>query len=229
MTTIALIDESRGVSGGDLYGMASALERNAAHCAQAWGVAAPTVELWSGRRVLPRGYWPIYFVDETSDDENTLAVHYQTFGRPTGRVYVGNASGLNQGSNSVSEAAAHELLEMLINAFLDGWDPMPGRPGWFVAREVCDPVQTHYLIEIDGTEWKVANFVTPAWFQPVGSGPYDYRDELKGPGQIGPRGYAILRSPAGVGEYVFGSAKLQHPLKLRSLRVLRSEGSLSSS
>ncbi len=218
MTTYALIDESKGVTGGDLFSMASALERNAAHLADAWGIPAPTVELWPKRKALPPGWVPIYFVDETSDDPGSLAVHYVDMGRPTGRVYVGNASGLNAGRNSVCEAASHELLEIMVNPYLKNWRPMPGRPGWRVAMEVCDPVQTHY--EID--EWRVANFVHPAWFgdHPNVDG-YDHLGELTTPGHIGTSGYAILADVTGRIEFAHHVTRAARAsIGIRGVRVL---------
>lgn len=220
MTTYVLIDESKGVTGGDMFGMSSALERNAAHLAAAWSMVAPTVELWPKRKPLPTGYWPIYFVDETSDSPDSLAVHYVDMHRPTGRVYVGNTSGLNEGRNSVCEAASHELLEMMVNPRLNKWRDMPGRPGWRVALEVCDAVQTHYTIDIDGIGWKVANFVTRAWFEPDAlgpdDGPHDHLGELTEPGEIGPEGYAILADVTGRIEF----AGKRAGLNIRGARVL---------
>lgn len=216
MVTLALIDESKGVTGGNLNSMALALEVNARHCAEAWGKTPPTVELWTSRQPLPMDFWPIWFVDDDSDSPSTLAQHFVTGGRPTGRVYVGNASGLNEGRNSVCEAASHEAIEMVVNPRLDQWRPMPGRPGWEVALEVADPVQTHYTIEVDGTDWKVSNFVEPAWFDGGDAKRVDYLDELEGPGDIGPQGYAILRSPAGRIEF----ADPRSTLSIRGSRVI---------
>lgn len=222
MTAIALIDESTGVDGGDLFGMASALEQSARHCADAWGIAPPTVELWMDRKPLPRGFWPLYFVDETSDSADTLAVHYVSAGRPTGRVYVGNASGLIEGRNSVCEAASHEVVEMLVNPRIDKWVNAPGRPGWQVALEVADPVQDHYEVEVDGIAWKVANFVKPAWFDTRSTSgmSMDRLGTVLDPGQIGTEGYLILRNPAGIIEYAFGATKESMRLGIRGTRVV---------
>ncbi len=208
MTTIALIDESKGVTGGDLNSMALALEVNLRHCAQAWGKTPPTVELWTERKALPEDYWALYFVDDDSDSPDTLAVHFLTLGKPAGRVYVGNASGLNEGPNSVCEAAAHESVELLCNPYLDEWRDMPGRPGWQVALESADPVQSSYEVEVDGIAWKVSNFVRREWFQAGSDGPYDYLGELTKPGPA--TGGRETRGLGDVGEGAVAIVPVEH-------------------
>ncbi len=199
---VALIDESESITGGHLYSMRLALEVNAGHCARAWGMPVIAVELWEGREGLPDDCWPLYFVDDTSENPDALAVHYVENGRPSGRVYVGRGTGMNIGQHSLFESASHEIVELMINPYLKSWRAMPGRPGVQVALEVADPVQDWYPIN-DGKEtWQAANFVHPAWFDmpnPDGIQPdqIDHLGTLSEPGQIGPEGYAILQTPAG--------------------------------
>jgi hypothetical protein len=207
---VVLITETKDVSLADLCRLAPALEQNGKHCATAWGVAPPAVDVISKREALPKGAHPILFMD-ASTDPTELAVHYWDVFRqgPAARVYTAKADGFNRGENSVAESASHELVEMMIDPQVNRWvdHPDPEFPGVQVAVEISDPVQTHYFVAHGGTSWRVANFVTPFWFhaglarEPMrlaaflrGGGILDWNRELSFPGEIGPKGYAITRS-----------------------------------
>lgn len=228
MLRIALISDSARVSEADLFRMAPALEQSARHAWDVWREhlpwwmrdIPPSIIPWDvaagvkSARQLPM--WegstsehmvPLYFVDDTSRDGGTLAVHYVQGDRPAGRVYVENASGLNDGPYSVSEAASHEILEVMLNPWIDGWTPMPGRSGVWVANELCDPVQDHYEVEAHGIAWKVSNFVYPPWFERSGEGQVDHLRTLVAPGEIGPEGYVILRDADWRISYEFGGTR----------------------
>lgn len=193
-----LVTETPLVRTGELFMLARALERNAGDCCAFWHVPMPGVDVIDDRTKLPPNCHPIVFVDDDGDP-GTLAVHYPDI---TARVYVGRASGFNSGRYSVSEAAAHEVLEALIDPRCDRWTRHPkaerGNAGIEVAVEVCDPVQDTYMLDVDGTSWEVANFVTPRWFglPAVPDQRLDRNGELLFPGDVGPEGYAILRAPA---------------------------------
>jgi hypothetical protein len=210
---IVLVTETSNVSVSDLYRLAPVLERNGRHCATAWDVTVPAVDVILRREALPKGAHPIIFMD-ASGDPTELAAHYWDVFRqgPAARVFTEYASGFNWGDNSVVEAASHELVEMLIDPQVNRWadHPDPEFPGVQVAVEIADPVQTHYLLEQGGTRWQVANFVTPFWFhaglaqEPMrleafraGGGRVDWAGELTHPGEIGPKGYAIVRQFVG--------------------------------
>lgn len=195
------------VAPAELFSLSKALEVNARHCAQAWGLPAPTVDVISTEGKLPRWGAALLFVDDSTQHPDALAVHWWNSlrGMPAGRVYCDRSSGLMTGRYSISEAASHEVVEALVDPRVDQWADMPGRPGVQVAVEVGDPVQTHYVIESDGRPWRVSNFVTPDWFRLdlvgdedardflAAGGRFDYSGELKHPGEVTGEGYVILR------------------------------------
>jgi hypothetical protein len=203
-----LIRETSLVSEPDLYRLARALEINAQHCAEAWGVLPPTIDVIDDLTKVPGLYHPIRFRSHTDEDPGAGAVHYWDPIRrgPAAIVYVDRASGFNAGRSSVAEFASHEVVEALINPRVNLWLPHPSplKPGVQVAREVGDPTQATYDVVIKGTKWRMTSFVTPGWFDAANHDPelqrrimagrgFDYAHELQGPGEVGPEGYVILR------------------------------------
>jgi hypothetical protein len=60
--------------------------------------------------------------------------------------------------------------------------------------EVCDPCQgSRWAYQIDGIP--VSDFCTPAFYE-GGGGPWSYRGNITGPGQVLKDGYVIWRDPA---------------------------------
>jgi len=211
-----LISESRLARATDLFRLCKPLEANARHCAEAWGLEAPTIDVIDREDKLPTGMHPIVFVSDDSGDPGALAVHYYDPFRagPAAIVYVDRASGWNSGSYSVSEAASHEVLEALCNPRLNIWRAHvdASRVGVQAAGEVADPCQDTYEIPAHGVRWKVSNFVTPAWFDAANLEPaladrvkmgrgFDYAKRLSRPGQVGPEGYVILRERGESGQW----------------------------
>jgi hypothetical protein len=240
--TFALCDPERLFRPGDLWAMAQALELNAAHCADAWGLARPAVKLIDDASYLPTfaNCHPVVLVGEGQPSKpGALAHHGWDWVRnvTTSRVYVHRSSGLRTGRYSVCEAAAHEVTEALVDPLVNQWRRHPQEPGVEVALEIADPVQDTYDVEVEwrgrNSTWPVANFVLPAWFDATASGPYDHKGTLKEPGQLGPEGYAILRDRNGRTFPVWGargipgaerSAALQHPAARTRRRGVLVEG-----
>ena len=209
----ALISETPDVTPADLYRLAGALEVNGAQCAAAWGKARPAIDVIRHKRNLPRGVHPIVFVDGSDTHGSGLAFHYYDPLRPgpAARVFCGKATGFNAGESSVAELASHELVEAMTDPMVNLWldHPDPSRvAGVEMALEVADMVQTHYLVGARGDKWQMSNFVTPSYFRQdlaenpqrltaffEAGGKLDWSGELSKPGEIGPRGYAILRQP----------------------------------
>jgi hypothetical protein len=176
-----------------LHDMALALEANAADFCRAWGLEWPAVVAVGSPDGLPHGCHPVVFTSSLTDP-GTLAFHYwdATKFEPAARVLTNNTSGINSGVDSMSEAASHEILEILADPTCDLWSRDPVDPTRKVAFEVCDPVQDAYTVEVRGTPWIVSNFVTREWFNPnPRTNTFDFLRTLERPGQIGPEGYAI--------------------------------------
>jgi hypothetical protein len=213
-----LVRETNLVTEPDLYRLGRALEVNARHCAEAWGIQAPTIDVVNDADKVPHSvYHPIRFRSHTDDDPGAGAVHYfdPIRGGPAAIVYVDRASGFNSGRSSVAEFASHEVVEALINPRVNLWLPHPSplKLGVQVAREVGDPTQATYDVHQKSTSWKMTSFVTPAWFDAANHDPemkrrvmagggfagggFDYARELDGPGDVGPEGYVILRERRG--------------------------------
>lgn len=201
----ALIAETALVQPSQLYMIARAVEKGAKDCAEAWGKEPPAVDVFEARRGLPDGCCPIVFIDDQTELQ-VLADHYWDPLRllPAGRVWANRATDLFLGGEALSVLTSHEVDEALVDGPCDGWDPCPGRPGVKIAREVCDPVQTEYVITTPNGAIAVANFVTPSYldtsladfgeaqsFRSAG-GRFDFKGELGYAGQIGINGYAIL-------------------------------------
>jgi hypothetical protein len=215
------VSETRLVSQSDLYALSLALELNASHCAKAYEREAPAIVVIgdTGKRLskLPPECFPVLFVEDDGANGQTLGEHWFEYDKqiPVARVIVNNTSGLNTGSNSVSETASHEVLEAMCNPMLAGWYPHPTRTGVEVAYENCDPRQDHYEVEVKGTRWKMSNFVTPQWFmrayvnnpaavryliETEGYG-LDWLKRCQVPGEVGSEGYMVLRRRLDDGSY----------------------------
>lgn len=216
----ALISQTKLVRTSDLFRLSRALEQNAADCARAWGKAPPAIVVCDVVEKLPLTAQPVVFLDNGTDP-SALAIHYwDPLRGPAARVFVESASGFNTGDHSVCESASHEILEALVDPMTRLWadhpDPARKRQHVQMALEVADPVQDHYTVQCNGTDWKVSNFVTPQYFDPgfndlaamqtlrKHGGSLDFMGNLKKPGEIGPFGYAVLRKPdpAGGGGYL---------------------------
>jgi hypothetical protein len=252
----ALITDTKRISQTQLYGLSRALERNGKHCAQAWGKEPPAVVALDRKSGLPRGASPILFVDENSDP-TTLAYHYYDpiRGTPASRVLVHRDSKFNDGNYSLCEAASHEMLEALLDPMINLWVDHPDpaqRADTQMAFEICDMTQEHYTITMRDVRWRVADFVTPAYFrQDIAEDPdklarahaagvrFNYCGTLSRPGEIGPEGYAILRQRSEYGGWRVWSeskktldaarvAAKAHPLARTFIRGVRFEQPASS-
>lgn len=213
--------------------MAKALEVNARHCAELWGRSHPAVAVvdsWERLSVTAkRNIHPIAFTE--GDGNGTLAEHWWDVMHrgPSARVFVTARSELRLGPHSLCESASHEIVESMIDPFVNLWSEVPGRPGVEMALEVADMTQDTYPVDVDGADWPVANFVTPDYFETRlypeaerkaflrGGGRFDYAGRMTFPGQILPTGYAIMRRPkdGGYTTYpVFGSSVKMAPDRL---------------
>lgn len=175
-------------------------------CAKAWGKTPPAIFVADKSIDLPPYAHPVVFMDKDGDP-GVLADHYYDWGRPgpAARVYVDDASELNSGPYSVSEAASHEIVEALIDPQINLWvdHPRLDMKGYQMALEIADMVQDTYQIDVPGIGlWLVSNFVYPDYFKTMGL--YHHSEELTAldhlgtirvPGEIGPDGYAIIRRP----------------------------------
>jgi hypothetical protein len=187
MPTIAVINESNGVSDAD---------------AGVWGVEQARFTLLPHARISrtqppAAGAWWVVFLD---DGDQAAALAYRDLtneGLPLAKVFVGDLLGERA---SVSVGASHEICEMAVDPWLNS--AYQDSTGVFWAADVCDPVEDDaYGYEIAGV--LVSDFVTPGWFgRPPGGGVLDaagvtggrldLREHADTPFQILSGGYAQL-------------------------------------
>ncbi len=160
--------------------------------AVAWkGFAAPPgVFFYGTAAAIPNDQAAI--VGVFADAFNPEAAGYHS---ATGDLVIG-AVDLSRSSNP-QRTLSHECCEIFGNAFLDAWVPGPV-PGRLYARELCDPVQRQgYTIDVDVLGEKasvtVADFVTPAWFDPNEKDLRDWCGAVKDAFEIAPGGYQVAR------------------------------------
>lgn len=135
-------------------------------------------EHWPGRPVRvtthpTRASWPLYFVEQIPGDAGGAADHSGpdlSHPTPYARVDV-NSDGI-----SLSEAASHESLEMVVDP--DGKQVARTPRGRLVEREVCDPAAEDDLM-LD--HQLVADFVFPSWFRVGAPPPYDLKGAVDAP------------------------------------------------
>ena len=206
---VILVSLTPLVSTKDLYRLCEPLEASGRDCTDHWTRTRPTVDAVEHASKVPTGAMPIFFIDGAELNDGALAWHFYDplNGRPAARVYVGKSTGFNVGDSSVCELASHELVEALADARLDKWRAHPFLDDTEVALEIADPVQTHYLVQSRGEKWRLANFITPAYFDQSLVPPsrlnefrasgqrFDWAGELRFPGDVGPSGYTTLRTP----------------------------------
>jgi hypothetical protein len=129
-----------------------------------WQVDA-TVDAFARLELVPLGYWPVILTDrELGDDEG---FHLTANGEPFSVVEVAPGWSLT---------ASHEILEMLVDPAgtrtIPGAGPSgdgtPARVEFLV--EICDPCQSA-AFAYGVNDVLVSDFVTPAFFGPVVSGP----------------------------------------------------------
>lgn len=103
---------------------------------------------------------------------------------PEGHVY------LDACRQNWPEVLSHELLEMVINPFLNlEVARLQKDLVQLIPYEICDPVQGTTK-EIDG--YKLSNFVYPNYFVEDANGPFDCLNLVKRPFEILPTGYSTI-------------------------------------
>jgi hypothetical protein len=187
--------------------------------ATAWNTG-PTNILVGGD--LQPGEWPAKIVN-VLDDPDALAYHSDDQdGYPTlfvGRdVILNNRGTILTGSNSISAALSHEVLEALADEFCDFWADW--RDGVnLVALEPGDPVEDGFYDVSDGKNIvSVSNFVLPEWFRPGSSRrKFDHLGTLTAPLTITAGGYVALRS----GQQIFGESMPDWKREVKRLQARR--------
>ncbi len=157
-----------------------------------WGINAKMYYTPKGSHPTA-DHWALGIFDD-ADAADALGYHDVTVaGLPLGKVFVRPT--LAQGSR-VEATASHECLEMLGDPDINltvVYDDGSGVAPKLYSYEVCDSPEAdayNYLIETDGKQVPVSDFVFPAWFESFRKvGPYDFQNQISRPFQILPGGY----------------------------------------
>jgi hypothetical protein len=152
--------------------------------APVWGTPAKLVR---STGFLPRA-WAVVFLD-TADAPGALAYHDLTpDGFPLSKVFVKT---ILSDKSSVSVAASHELVEMLVDPAINLWST-GADAGVFYAYESADPVEEESFA-IDGIG--MTDFVYPSYFESfreANSTQFDALKKVTKPFQLLKGGYQII-------------------------------------
>ncbi len=148
------------------------------------------------------------FLDNT-DTNDALAYHTEFSNVPYGNVFVKTilqyGGTILRGSNTVAQAFAHEIFEMLVNQNVNVWWQQPN--GILVPAEVCDPVQGNIVpVKVGTVMVHLSDYILPAWNDPQSTtGPYNFLNTLKRPFHMAKGGYLVTMYNGAI-SYVFGKS-----------------------
>lgn len=208
---IAVLNQSKGrVTDQDAATMTRAIASQVElDAAPLWDRSPAAVIFYDHAGAEPPNAHVITIVDAIDDQpEGVLGYHTEDEG---GRLWGIVAAGpeLDAGKQvltgdwSVSSVLSHEVLEMFIDPNCNLWSADGNNKVY--SFEVCDPVEAP-TYEVDGVS--VANFVTPAWFDPLAvtrkqKTQFDKLGLVEAPFAILKGGYAVYASQ-GKTEQEFG-------------------------
>lgn len=209
---IILIDRTGKVAPAQLEKVAQALTTQISRdFASVWDVAANVVSTPSPNVT----YWPINILD-TIDVEGVYGYHYLQDGLPYANVLY---------RPDWTITASHELIEMLVNPFLNNYKATDITPRFkgdeSFLLEVAGPVQDisfgYYVNDV-----LVSNFIYPAYFDlvAVSGKKYDHLGVITAPKTIALNGYVSFINS--IGQW-WQSFNIQNTITIRKL----SEGNTS--
>ncbi len=217
---VALVSEVSDISASELAIVSAALQKQATRdFGPTWEVPC-TVDSFAHLEDVPIGYWPI-IVRTDIQDPGAAGVHSDQQGQPFALV---------QYSNSWSLTASHECLEMLADPFgnrlVAGQSPKEdqGRVEFLV--ELCDPCEDASFAYTVNTVL-VSDFITPHYYDPVGSAgvQYSFTGAIPGPRQVLQGGYLSWHDP--VSDHWWQAVFFGAELQFRDLGVMtQMKGSL---
>jgi hypothetical protein len=192
---VAILNRSTVLSDADAEAMVPALQRQASEdFAGVWGIDAELSFLRTDQLTGWEGKWNLVLAD-TSDEANALGYHDLTpDGLPLGKVFAKSDA---LAGAQVSVTASHELLEMLLDPYINLTAQDPAR-GYFVAYEACDAVEADAIgYTLDGV--LLSDFVTPEFFDPTAAQRpgerFSFRGNVSKPFELATGGYEIIWVP----------------------------------
>jgi hypothetical protein len=182
---IACFNKATTPLGLDFVKLIAALQQFVNDCVvPVWGTPARL----SVSKDFVKGSWAVVFLDN-ADQAGALAYHELTpDGFPISKVFVETILADNE---SISVAASHELVEMLVDTAINMWTMGPSSTMLY-ACESADPVES-FSFKLAGFD--MTDFVYPSYFEvfrKAGSTKFDYLGKVGKPFQILKGGYQIV-------------------------------------
>ena len=166
---IAILNQSTVVADMDVATMTAAIATQIHFdAAPIWDRAPAAVIFYTDPAAVPARAHGIAIVDTIQDQPKGVQGFHtedqggQLWGVVAAKPELDNGGQVLAGDWSVSSTLSHEVLEMFVDPNCNLW-ANDGK-GSAYSLEVCDPVEAP-TYPVSGVS--VANFVTPAWFDPL--------------------------------------------------------------
>ena len=197
---IAILNQSTLVSNTDAATMTQAIATQVQlDAAPIWNRTPAAVVFYTDPAAIPTGAHGIAITDTIQNQpRGVLGFHTEDqggklWGTVAAKPELDNGGKVTTGDWSVSSVLSHEVLEMFVDPNCNLW-ANDGR-GSAYSFEVCDPVEAPTYV-VNGVS--VANFVTPAWFDPLAAATaqFDKLGQLNAAFSILKGGYVVYESAA---------------------------------
>ena len=197
---IAILNQSTLVSNTDAATMTQAIATQVQlDAAPIWNRTPAAVVFYTDPAAIPTGAHGIAITDTIQNQpRGVLGFHTEDqggklWGTVAAKPELDNGGKVTTGDWSVSSVLSHEVLEMFVDPNCNLW-ANDGR-GSAYSFEVCDPVEAPTYV-VNGVS--VANFVTPAWFDPLAAATaqFDKLRQLNAAFSILKGGYVVYESAA---------------------------------
>ena len=231
---IGVINKSTVVSQADAARMVNACNTQVARdVAPAWGRIAVPVVLYPNENTIPANAARIYIFND-SDQAGALGYHTEYAGSVWGTVFARTITSYgcpvlynpaNRQDLTVSSVLSHEVIELLINPYVNQWADGPLiAEGNQYAVEACDAVEANvYQIMAQAVKGQgqsvpvsVSNFLYPEYFNEdtPARAKKDYMGLITTPYTMTEYGYMIVRDTSGNESAIFGA---KYPDVLKAL------------
>jgi|SRR5271165_2969179 len=199
---IAIINESILITNADAKTMADACQKQLTdHVLPALNMKEGFCAFYPDKNAIPSNYW-IFNILDTPTQAGALGYHTIessglidafVFAQPVlsnGGVVLYDPT--NPQNVSVASVLSHEVVECTADPYTNSYCDFKNQS---FAYELCDSVQSQsYVINVDGQNVSVSDFVLSSYFDPEGVAPFNYMNTLHAPFTIAPGGYSIVRS-----------------------------------
>ncbi len=209
---IAVCNYSTLVPAGDFRLMVAAAQKQVSeHFLPIWGMKDMTILAIEDGHAALDGDWLVALFDDP-DQDGALGYHFETGDRVVAKVFVkpchDSGSTNLAGEYSVSSVLSHEVLEMILDPFVNIW--IDGGDGKSYAKEACDAVEGFSYpcnIQIGDRmiDVMVSDFLLPVYFDAQAHDTqFDWLNKLEAPFSLATGGYCVVRTSPGDEKQIFG-------------------------